>query len=201
MAREAGDWIHQVNTKWNEQYLVDLRDITCSFRRWMLTSIPCHHTITAIEMACKTLDRFVDTCYSKESFQKVYQPIIYPVEGPNLWPKTMDTWNYQTSEPSKGARQKNILREKWNKQQKGQNKKMWKYVSYHMERKRYLGVRWCLITHFVTFVKKGHNRENVLSSILLNQNVYLKPTTLKMHNVVTFSIQNFLTYFNFMLCT
>lgn len=54
---------------------------------------------------------------------------------------------------------------------------------------------------FRNFCEKGHNRENVLSSILLNQNVYLKPTTLKMHNVVTFSIQNFLTYFNFMLCT
>lgn len=88
MVREAGDWIYQVNTKWNEQFVVDLRDRTCSCRRWMLTGIPCNHAIAAIETACETVDEFVDTCYSKESFQKVYEPIIYPVEGPDLWPKT-----------------------------------------------------------------------------------------------------------------
>ena len=88
MAREASEWIYQVNTKFNKQFVVDLKNRTCSCRRWMLTGIPCHHAIAAIEMTNENVDSFVDKCYSKETFQKVYEPIIYPVLGPQLWPKT-----------------------------------------------------------------------------------------------------------------
>ncbi|KAL1568923.1 hypothetical protein AAHA92_00467 [Salvia divinorum] len=50
MAGEAGEWIYQVNTKFNEQFVVDLRDRTCSCRHWILTGILCQHAIAAIEM-------------------------------------------------------------------------------------------------------------------------------------------------------
>lgn len=81
MVREAGEWIYQINTKWNEQFVVDLRDRTCSCRRWMMMGLPCQHAIVAIEMTSENADNFVAKCYSKETFQLVYEAIIYPVQG------------------------------------------------------------------------------------------------------------------------
>ncbi|XP_047953891.1 uncharacterized protein LOC125200221 [Salvia hispanica] len=59
MVREACEWVYQVNTKFNEQFVVDIRDRSCSSK-----------------------------CYSTETLQLVYAPIIYPVHGPDTWPRT-----------------------------------------------------------------------------------------------------------------
>ena len=88
MAREAGEFIYQVNTIWDEQFVVDLWKRSCSCRRWMLTGLPCTHAIAAIEMTTENVDNFVSRLYSKETFQQVYAPIIYPVQGPQLWTRT-----------------------------------------------------------------------------------------------------------------
>ena len=34
------------------------------------------------------MDSFVAKCYSTETLQLVYAPIIYPVHGPDTWPRT-----------------------------------------------------------------------------------------------------------------
>ena len=39
MVREASEWIYQVNTARDEQFSVNLREQTCSCRRWMLTAL------------------------------------------------------------------------------------------------------------------------------------------------------------------
>ncbi|XP_047953996.1 uncharacterized protein LOC125200390 [Salvia hispanica] len=88
MVREAGEWVYQVNTKFNEQFVVDIRDRSCSCRRWMLTGLPCPHAIAAIQMTGEDVDSFVAQCYSTETLQLVYAPIIYPVHGPDMWPRT-----------------------------------------------------------------------------------------------------------------
>ncbi|XP_041995750.1 uncharacterized protein LOC121745872 [Salvia splendens] len=113
MVREAGEWIYQVNTKWNDQFVVDLWDRTCSCRRWMLTGLPCQHAIAAIEMTSENVDDFVAKCYSKETFKMVYEAIIYLVQGPQQWTKTAHP-NVIPPELTKlpgrpkGARQKSV---------------------------------------------------------------------------------------------
>ena len=88
MVREASEWIYQVNTARDEQFSVNLRERTCSCRRWMLTGIPCPHAIAAIETTSENVDSFVSNIYCKATFQQVYAPIIYPVLGPQLWKRT-----------------------------------------------------------------------------------------------------------------
>lgn len=73
----------------DEQFVVNLRDQTCNCRRWMLTGLPCPHAIAAIEMTSENVDNFISSIYSKETFQQVYAPIIYPVQGPQLWTRTV----------------------------------------------------------------------------------------------------------------
>lgn len=76
MVREAGEWFYQVNTKFNEQFVVDLRDRTCSCRRWMLTALPCPHACAAIQLSSETVESFIPTCYSTETFRQVYAGVI-----------------------------------------------------------------------------------------------------------------------------
>ncbi|XP_042049345.1 uncharacterized protein LOC121794989 [Salvia splendens] len=88
LVREAGEWLYQVNTKVNEQFVVNLRERTCSCRRWMLTGLPCPHACAAIQSSSETVESFIPTCYSMETFRQVYAGGIYPLHGPDMWPKT-----------------------------------------------------------------------------------------------------------------
>ncbi|XP_041995666.1 uncharacterized protein LOC121745777 [Salvia splendens] len=88
MVREVVEWIYQVNTGRDEQFSVNLREQTCSCRRWMLARLSCPQAIAAIETISENVDSFVSNIYSKATFQQIYAPIIYPVLGPQLWKRT-----------------------------------------------------------------------------------------------------------------
>ncbi|CAK8564364.1 unnamed protein product [Lathyrus sativus] len=62
-----------------ETYSVDLKKQTCACRKWDLTGIPCSHAISCIWKNEKKLEDYVSEYYS-------YSHIIYPTNGPQLWP-------------------------------------------------------------------------------------------------------------------
>lgn len=70
------------------QFVVHLRNRTCICRIWMLMGSPCPHAIAAIEMTSENVDSFASSICSKETFQQVYAPITYPVQGPQLLTRT-----------------------------------------------------------------------------------------------------------------
>ncbi|KAF7802804.1 putative MULE transposase domain-containing protein [Senna tora] len=71
-----------------DKFMVDLQKKECSCRAWMLTGIPCCHSITAMHFMRKTPDDYIPACFRKESYEECYGQIIYLTNGPTFWPST-----------------------------------------------------------------------------------------------------------------
>ena len=83
----AGPNIYQV-TSGENTYSVNLLDRTCGCRKWDMTSMPCHHAVSAIVKAKLQPEDFVADFFKKEMYKKAFAHIIFPVPGPNLLPRT-----------------------------------------------------------------------------------------------------------------
>jgi hypothetical protein len=53
-----------------------------------MTGIPCNHGVSAIHKAKLNPEDFVNDFFKKPMYQEAYNPIVCPVPGPDLWPKT-----------------------------------------------------------------------------------------------------------------
>ncbi|KAL5574033.1 hypothetical protein UlMin_023630 [Ulmus minor] len=62
----SGNNTFQVEAGLQNQFVVDLEGRTCACRKWQL----------------------IDSYYKKESYIKAYQPVIYNLNGPKMWPTT-----------------------------------------------------------------------------------------------------------------
>ncbi|XP_058745795.1 uncharacterized protein LOC131618634 [Vicia villosa] len=69
-----------------DTYVVNLKQETCACRKWDLTGIPCSHSITCIWQNKKKPEDYVSEYYRKDTFKNIYSHIIYPTNGPQLWP-------------------------------------------------------------------------------------------------------------------
>ncbi|XP_058747460.1 uncharacterized protein LOC131620408 [Vicia villosa] len=69
-----------------DTYVVNLKQETCACRKWDLTGIPCSHSITCIWQNKKKPEDYVSEYYRKDNFKNIYSHIIYPTNGPQLWP-------------------------------------------------------------------------------------------------------------------
>ena len=90
----AGPHLYQVSSGENT-YSVNLVTRTCGCRKWDMTAVPCNHAISAINKAKLRPEEFVHDFFKKEMYQNSYCHIIYPVGGPDSWPRT----NTQDIEP------------------------------------------------------------------------------------------------------
>ncbi|KAL0346029.1 UNVERIFIED_CONTAM: hypothetical protein Sradi_4434200 [Sesamum radiatum] len=70
------------------RYVVNFQKFSCSCRKWDLTGIPCNHAMSAICSQVLDPEDFVNPCYSVQTFKRVYQYEIMPVNGPKLWAQT-----------------------------------------------------------------------------------------------------------------
>ncbi|KAL0340419.1 UNVERIFIED_CONTAM: hypothetical protein Sradi_4558700, partial [Sesamum radiatum] len=61
---------------------------SCSCRKWDLTDIPCHHAMGAICSQVLDPEDFLNLCYNVQTFKRVYQYAIMPVNDPKLWAQT-----------------------------------------------------------------------------------------------------------------
>jgi hypothetical protein len=68
------------------QYTVNLEKRICSCGYFQLSGLPCSHAISAIYKCKKLVEDFIDPCYSIETFNKIYEHCLQPVEGEELWP-------------------------------------------------------------------------------------------------------------------
>src|SRR4051812_13704299 len=68
-------------------FSVNLKDHECSCRKWQLTSLPCVHFIYALKSRNLNINEYISDFYKKSRYQVVYQPIIYSINGINLWIK------------------------------------------------------------------------------------------------------------------
>ena len=50
--------------------------------------LPCVHSLAAIKSRNQKIDDYIPDYYRKSRYMQVYKPIIYPVNGSNLWSRT-----------------------------------------------------------------------------------------------------------------
>ncbi|KAL0332975.1 UNVERIFIED_CONTAM: hypothetical protein Scaly_2199000 [Sesamum calycinum] len=66
--------------EWIREYLM--------IRKWDLTGIPCKHALCAILCDNGNPEEYVHDCYTVDTFLKVYEHSIKPMNRPELWEKT-----------------------------------------------------------------------------------------------------------------
>lgn len=59
----------------------------CSCELWSLTGIPCVHSIVAFHKKGQNPHDLVNPYYSIETFNKLYDNVLVPVNGSDMWPK------------------------------------------------------------------------------------------------------------------
>ncbi|KAH7844546.1 hypothetical protein Vadar_029198 [Vaccinium darrowii] len=101
-----GDMQYQVWFGEGEQYTVDLNIRSCSCRKWDLCGIPCPHAIAAIQEKKDKVEGYISKWYSETSYINAYQPLVKPINGSKMWPKTGFTPVIPPSERRKQGRPK-----------------------------------------------------------------------------------------------
>ena len=71
-----------------DKYVVNLDTQDCSCRNWMITGIPCCHALAAIMFLNLNAEDYIPLYFRKSSFEEMYNSIIYPINGQNMWPTT-----------------------------------------------------------------------------------------------------------------
>ena len=70
---EAGKGFFNVTTG---QFQVDILKQRCSCRKWQMTCIPCHHSITCFRHERISPESMVHTCYSVANIKLCYNEVI-----------------------------------------------------------------------------------------------------------------------------
>ncbi|KAK1587371.1 hypothetical protein Q3G72_012209 [Acer saccharum] len=86
----CGNYVFQVKEIGGEQFVVNIEQMSCACNKWQLIGIPCIHGMAAILSSNRDPLDFIHIKYKKESFVSAYTPVIYGINGPNMWPKTND---------------------------------------------------------------------------------------------------------------
>ncbi|XP_060167418.1 uncharacterized protein LOC132598512 isoform X2 [Lycium barbarum] len=88
IATKSDQFHYQVEDIYLRLFSVDLKEKTCSCRRWDLTGIPCNQPIAAIWVKKDEPEMYVHECYTVEKYMKSYNPSILPIVSFEQWPKT-----------------------------------------------------------------------------------------------------------------
>ncbi|CAI9296144.1 unnamed protein product [Lactuca saligna] len=95
ITRWNGGEKYQVTRVWQDQHVVDVRNNTCTCRKWELIGIPCKHAIaTLYEMTKKSEDvgdiyRWVNKVYWLDTWKNAYSYKVEPIKGRIMWPKSL----------------------------------------------------------------------------------------------------------------
>ncbi|XP_071905621.1 uncharacterized protein [Coffea arabica] len=78
-------YLYQVSCPFGEQFVVDMAGKTCSCRKWQLRGIPCGHAVACINRRHEQPEQHVSHTYLKTTYVASYDPVLNPINGPNLW--------------------------------------------------------------------------------------------------------------------
>ncbi|XP_042059595.1 uncharacterized protein LOC121804120 [Salvia splendens] len=97
------------------QYVVNVRDFTCSCRLWQLTGILCTHAIATINKNGDDVTLFVSRYYLKSTMIMLYENVLYSINGVDNWPNTTSDGAVELAPPRskrQRGRPKKLRREK-----------------------------------------------------------------------------------------
>ncbi|XP_015576050.1 uncharacterized protein LOC107261433 [Ricinus communis] len=69
------------------QFVVDIKDKTCTCRRFDLTGIPCCHAMCAIWYKHDNLENYLDDYYKVSTYLKTYSHLLNPTTSYEFWPR------------------------------------------------------------------------------------------------------------------
>ncbi|XP_027099049.1 uncharacterized protein [Coffea arabica] len=78
---------YQVRGPRGAQFAVYLKKKLCTCKLWDLSGIPCCHAIAAIHRNNGDPYKEVYDCYNRDLFLKIYQNVLYPINGQVMWPE------------------------------------------------------------------------------------------------------------------
>ncbi|XP_038705767.1 uncharacterized protein LOC120001481 isoform X2 [Tripterygium wilfordii] len=70
------------------QFVVKLRDGTCTCGAWQISGIPCPHASRATHANGEKPEDYLALWYRKETYLRAYQVPIEPIRGENMWPRS-----------------------------------------------------------------------------------------------------------------
>ncbi|XP_050219968.1 uncharacterized protein LOC126670310 [Mercurialis annua] len=70
-----------------DQYVVNLKNRSCSCRAWDISGIPCAHALVCINFMRYNVVDYVDDWYKKEKYKLAYEFCLQPINGCRMWPK------------------------------------------------------------------------------------------------------------------
>ncbi|XP_027158464.1 uncharacterized protein LOC113760089 [Coffea eugenioides] len=93
----ASQWIpiwnalhgYQVKRSREAQFAIDMEKRNCTCRLWEVSSIPCCHAIAAILLRNEDPREYLNVCYSRQLFLKLYQNVLQPISGEDHWPPSI----------------------------------------------------------------------------------------------------------------
>ncbi|XP_060196681.1 uncharacterized protein LOC132626000 [Lycium barbarum] len=87
--RKSNHWSYEIlGATITDNWAVDLENKSCSCRKWSLTGIPCKHAIAAIWAKKDNILDYVHDCYNVETYRRIYENSVLPMNGPQMWPKS-----------------------------------------------------------------------------------------------------------------
>ncbi|KAK1650008.1 hypothetical protein QYE76_067813 [Lolium multiflorum] len=96
---EAKRWSRECNAKncdvdlWQvsnskRNCAVNLKNHTCTYRKWDITGVPCSHVVAAIMKVRQHREDYVHEFFKKPLYKQAYKHVVYHVPGPDDWKKT-----------------------------------------------------------------------------------------------------------------
>ncbi|KAK8554422.1 hypothetical protein V6N13_093417 [Hibiscus sabdariffa] len=83
----ADNFKYQVECGPGEQHVVDIKNHSCTCRKWDFSGIPCNHAVLVINHDNGNITSFVNPCYYKDTQLAIYGHYISPISGVNQWTK------------------------------------------------------------------------------------------------------------------
>ncbi|KAG5609268.1 hypothetical protein H5410_020549 [Solanum commersonii] len=88
--RKSNQWKYEIiGATMHDSWAVDLENRICSCRKWSIMGIPCKHAIAAIRAKKDNILDYVDDCYKVETYRRIYEHAILPINGPQMWPNQL----------------------------------------------------------------------------------------------------------------
>ena len=85
---------YQVKGPRRAQFVVDMQKNNCTSKLWEISGISCCHAIATILLREEDPHKYLDGCYSRGLFIKIYENILQPISGDDHWPpSTMPVLN------------------------------------------------------------------------------------------------------------
>ena len=67
-----------------DTFVVNLKELSCTCRKWLITAIPCCHAVTAIKHMKKSPEDYIPVCFRKQTYEECYSHMIFPPKGEKM---------------------------------------------------------------------------------------------------------------------